>query len=63
MILIAHRGNIEGKQLGYENNPNYINDALNENYDVEIDVSLVGGEFYLGHDMAQYKINIEYLIY
>ena len=38
MILISHRGNLEGKQPEQENNPLYIYNALNKGYEVEIDV-------------------------
>ena len=46
MILISHRGNITGKQPELENDPNYIRAALDENYDVEIDVWHINGFFY-----------------
>jgi hypothetical protein len=61
MILISHRGNIEGRIPDHENHPNYITDALSKNYDVEVDVSLMDGEFYLGHDTPEYKISVEFL--
>ena len=31
MILISHRGNVDGKKPHLENNPDYINNALKEN--------------------------------
>ena len=39
MILISHRGNLGGKQLNNENNPNYILRALTAGYNVEIAIS------------------------
>jgi len=38
MLLISHRGNIDGKQLNRENHPDYIEEALNLKFDVEVDV-------------------------
>lgn len=61
MILIAHRGNINGKIDDLENSPNYVDDAINLNYDVEIDLWVNKGLFYTGHDSPQYKINLNWL--
>jgi hypothetical protein len=58
MKLIAHRGNYVGINRHLENKPEYIREALGNGYDVEIDVRLVNGTWYLGHDEPQYKINI-----
>ena len=59
MKLIAHRGNIEGPNPLKENDPEYIDIALKENFDVEIDVrySVIDKKFYLGHDDPQYQVN------
>ena len=38
MILISHRGNINGRQPNLENLPEYIDSALELGYDVEIDI-------------------------
>ncbi len=62
MILISHRGNIDGKIVERENNPIYINEALDLGYDVEIDVWFVDGEFWLGHDYPQYKTDYKFLM-
>ena len=55
MILIAHRGNIEGKNKFRENKIDYILEALEQGYDVEIDIRFIKncGEYFLGHDEAQ----------
>ena len=34
MILISHRGNINGKNLNIENHPSYIDKAIEAGYDV-----------------------------
>lgn len=53
MILISHRGNISGPNPNKENHPNYILKALQQGYDVEIDVWYTD-KFMLGHDEPQY---------
>ena len=47
MKLISHRGNINGKQLDLENDPKYIENAIKQGYDVEVDIWYTDG-FYLG---------------
>ena len=61
MILISHRGNINGKEKN-ENSPALINKRLNENFNVEIDVWYENNQFYLGHDNPEYKIDINFLM-
>jgi hypothetical protein len=61
MILISHRGNIDGAFPKMENQPFYVNKALKLGYDVEIDVWLINNKFYLGHDEPQYNISINWL--
>ena len=61
MRLIAHRGNINGPNPGRENEPSYIQDALNSGYDCEIDLWIVDGKFILGHDAPQYETDISWL--
>lgn len=56
MKLIAHRGNLNGRNLQLENSPAYIMEAIWKGYDVEIDVWHVKNEFYLGHDGPEHKI-------
>ena len=38
MILISHRGNINGRSFKDENQPTYIDTAISAGYDVEIDI-------------------------
>jgi len=61
MILISHRGNLNGKIEEYENYPSYIDSALNQGYDVEVDVWFVDGDWWLGHDEPQYMSSIHWL--
>ena len=60
MILISHRGNLNGKS-DRENSPDYIEEALDQDFDVEIDVWYIDGEFWLGHDIPQYKVSEGFL--
>jgi hypothetical protein len=57
MILISHRGNIDGKKPHLENQPEYIDAAINAGYDVEIDLWFMDGRTYLGHDEPQYEVD------
>lgn len=61
MILISHRGNIDRRYSSYENEPNYIDLALIDGYDVEVDIRCIDGSLFLGHDEPEYKINLEWI--
>lgn len=56
MILIAHRGNTNGENVLEENKPDYVYAALTQGFDVEIDVWKINDDWWLGHDMPQYKL-------
>jgi hypothetical protein len=62
MILIAHRGLINGPDKNLENNPSQIQQALSLGFDCEIDIWKVEDEFFLGHDSPTYPISSEYLV-
>jgi len=61
MKIISHRGNLDGPQIEFENEPSYIEKALNIGLDVEIDVWSVDGKLYLGHDKPIYNIDVSFL--
>jgi hypothetical protein len=61
MKLISHRGNISGPNPERENQPEYIFEALQAGYDIEIDVWFVDNKFMLGHDEPQYEFPFELL--
>jgi hypothetical protein len=61
MILISHRGNINGRIEEAENRPDYIDDTIKLGYDVEVDIWFINHEWFLGHDEPQYKIDITWL--
>lgn len=57
MILISHRGNINGKNSEMENHPSYIDEAISLGFDVEVDMWWIDGRTYLGHDEPQYEVD------
>lgn len=59
--LIAHRGLLYGPNKELENHPDQIKKALDMSFDVEVDVWLVDGCLFLGHDEPQYPITIDFL--
>jgi hypothetical protein len=62
MILISHRGNIDGVDQEKENLPSYIESAIQKNFFVEIDLRIVQDKLFLGHDIPQYEINDKWLL-
>jgi hypothetical protein len=62
MKLISHRGNIVGPNPSRENSPSYIDTAISAGYDVEIDVNVINGVIYLGHDTPDYEVTKNWLI-
>jgi len=62
-MIISHRGNVNGKNESLENYPDYIDEAIKCQFDVEIDVWIKNGfEIFLGHDEPQYQVNISWLL-
>jgi hypothetical protein len=61
MILISHRGNLTGPNPDRENSLQYIQEALDKGFDVEIDVWSRNGILYLGHDTYQYEVDLYWL--
>ena len=61
MFFISHRGNLDGPDESKENHPDYINNALNKNFDVEIDVWFENNKFYLGHDKPEFLVDSKFL--
>jgi len=62
MILIAHRGNVNGKNPERENTIEYIEEAIKKGYHCEIDICKFDGEkFYLGHDIPGEAVSVQWL--
>lgn len=62
MKLIAHRGNVFEKDASKENSPAYIDLAIEQGYDVEVDLRAQKNAVYLGHDGFEYAIDIKFLL-
>jgi len=58
---ISHRGNLNGPNPSRENSPDYILSAINEGFDVEVDVWFIDNKFFLGHDYAKYEVSDKFL--
>ena len=62
MIWISHRGNVSGKNIDRENTVSFIEEAIEQGFDVEIDVcKWDGSKFYLGHDIPAESIDVKWL--
>jgi len=62
MRIISHRGNLLGANSNVENKIQSINIAIQEGFDVEIDVWLIDKTFYLGHDSPDTEIKYDFLL-
>ena len=61
MIIISHRGNLNGPLEGNENTIPYVEEALYD-FDVEIDVWYHKKKLWLGHDAPKDPIEIKWLV-
>ncbi len=61
MILISHRGNVNGPDTTKENNPYYVDEAIELGFDVEVDLRVTPSGVFLGHDTPDYEINLSWL--
>ncbi len=57
MLKISHRGNINGPDLEKENSIEQIFTAIGKGFDVEIDVWVIDGLIFFGHDYPKYLID------
>ncbi len=61
MKIIAHRANINGPRSKKENQKSSIKYCIDLDFDVEIDIRLLDGKLYLGHDIPEAIITKEEL--
>ncbi len=61
MIVIAHRGNVDGVNSLRENSPSFIDEALDLGFHCEIDLRVKDGRLFLGHDEPQCNISKDWL--
>ena len=57
MLLISHRGNLNGSCKDTENSVEQIKKAIDAGFDVEVDIRVESGKWYLGHDYPQYEFD------
>jgi hypothetical protein len=62
MIYISHRGNISGPNKKFENKIDYVQNALDKGYEVEVDVRFKNDKFFLGHDNNQFEVDKNFLL-
>jgi hypothetical protein len=62
MKLIAHRGLLKGPDSQKENHPSAVADALDQGFDAEVDLWLIGNTPMLGHDKAQYVMPTDWFL-
>ena len=60
MLLISHRGNIDGRMESCENEPTYIDLAISKGYDVEVDIWYKDNMLWLGHDKPDYVVDFRW---
>lgn len=61
MILISHRGNVNGKIIEKENTIDYIENCISLGFEVEIDVWVIDNKIFLGHDSPKDIVSIDWL--
>jgi len=62
MRIIAHRGNMNGPDPANENREDTILAALSAGFDCEIDIWVISGRFWLGHDGPDTETSMEFLL-
>ena len=61
MIIIAHRGNLEGPNAELENTPDQLRFCIDRGFDVEVDIWFKNGTWWLGHDAPTYEVDIDFI--
>ena len=61
MILISHRGNLDGVNPDRENSPSYIQEAISSGFDVEVFVHWWNNGIWLGHDEPDWGVSLSFL--
>jgi hypothetical protein len=60
MILISHRGNLKNSEPNNENNPEYIQKALDNDYYVMVDLRIKNNKLYLGENEPIYLLDLDW---
>jgi hypothetical protein len=59
--IISHRGNLNGPSASRENAPDYIEEAMAAGFDVEVDLRMVGNQYFLGHDFPIHPVSFQWI--
>lgn len=59
ILIISHRGLLDGPNSILENRPSSIHDAIDKGFEVEIDLWMLEGRLWLGHNHPQYLFKEE----
>ena len=62
MLLISNKGNIEGENIDLENTPDYIESAINQGYNVKIDLKYEKDKLYLGENTSDVEVEWSWLL-
>jgi hypothetical protein len=63
MIIISHRGNLNGRVPERENTVQFIEEALNQGFNVEVDLWILGKHrYFLGHDSPDHQVDEGWLL-
>tara|TARA_Y100001938_G_C8024976_1_gene397476 strand:- start:49 stop:474 length:426 start_codon:yes stop_codon:yes gene_type:complete len=62
MILISHRGNIDGRNPQLENGEDYCQAAIDAGYNVEVDVWVYDDIFWTGHYSPHHKVGNDFFL-
>lgn len=60
MKIISHRGNLNGPDQ-FENHPLQISKAIEQGFDVEVDIWGKDGDIWAGHDRPTYYLSKEFI--
>lgn len=61
MLKISHRGNQDGPLEANENDPYQLVATISAGFDVEVDVWVVDGAIFLGHDEPKFPVDESYI--
>lgn len=61
MLIIAHRGNLNGPDTLTENTIESIDKSIKSGFMVEIDIRVIDNKIYLGHDNPSHLIDLDYI--
>jgi hypothetical protein len=60
MKIISHRGNTHGPNI-LENSPKLLLTAIENGFDVEVDIRFINNNWYLGHDDPRYLVDQSFI--